>query len=183
MRNLNKDKMYNTVIIDNFFDNPDYIVDYSKSLDYKKSDMRTEGNFWPGERSESIEKYDKDLFNFIVEKILSSYYNFNFEKVLFEGANIYFHRIPSDMALLNSTHNDTGKVLAAVIYLNKDNSIKTGTTICDKNGKSKVIVGNYFNTMVSYDATKLHTPTGYDVSSDFRLTISAFIENIKILEA
>jgi len=173
--------MYNTVINDNFFENPDEVVKFANTLKYHKSDMSTDGNFWPGERTESLNKIDEELFYSIIKKVISSYYNFEYEKVKYDGANVYFHKISKDTDLTNSKHNDVGKELAAVIYLNKENSLKTGTTICDDFSNESIKIGNQYNRMVSYDATKIHTPTGYNVSDEYRLTVTVFIENIVVI--
>ena len=143
--------------------------------------MSTDGNFWPGERTESLNKIDEELFYSIIKKVILSYYNFEYEKVKYDGANVYFHKISTYTDLTNSKHNDVGKELAAVIYLNKENSLNTGTTICDDFGNESIKIGNQYNRMVSYDATKIHTPTGYNVSGEYRLTVTVFIENIVVI--
>ena len=56
--------MYPNLIVDNFFEDPDSIVDLSKNLQYSSSD---DGR-WPGLRSNYLHKIYPRLFDFISTK-------------------------------------------------------------------------------------------------------------------
>ena len=58
-----------TFCIDDFFINPEAIINYSKKLKFYKS----EGNY-PGERTDSLHKVDYDFFLNTTRKIIVSLY-------------------------------------------------------------------------------------------------------------
>ena len=62
--------MYPNLIVDNFFEDPDSIVDLSKNLQYSSSD---DGR-WPGLRSNYLHRIYPRLFDYICQIKLS----FNF---------------------------------------------------------------------------------------------------------
>ena len=51
--------MWPTLIVDNFFDDPDKVINFSKQLNYKRS----EDHHWPGTRSPQLDKVDKPFFD------------------------------------------------------------------------------------------------------------------------
>ena len=58
-------KSYPVTIVDNFFDDPDYVREFALSLAYTSS---SDGR-WPGARSEHIHLLDNNLFNYISRRI------------------------------------------------------------------------------------------------------------------
>ena len=56
---------YPTLIVNNFFENPNKIVEYSKTLEYNRSDWKEKNTEWPGVRTKSINYFHFDLFKFI----------------------------------------------------------------------------------------------------------------------
>ena len=77
---VNVEKFF-PVSVDDFFDNPDIIVRYAKSLP-KKSDP--EGR-WPGKRTELLWKINKQLNDLILLKILKGRAE---EVILLQNQNI-----------------------------------------------------------------------------------------------
>ena len=160
--------MYNTIQVSNFFNKPLELIEYSKTLKFYKSNKTKDDQKWPGVRTKSIHSLNPELFSFVINKVLGYYYSM---KEL-EGADIlarvYFHKSDKKTSVnftkINSIHKDEKNVLAGLIYLNKGNDIKTGTTLYDKD-----------NNMICYDAQKNHSPTSLDCA---RLTIPFFIERI-----
>ena len=59
---------YPTIVVDNFFDNPNEIVEYSKTLDYYKADPTIPHSKWQGKRTESIHKINRQLYDFVISK-------------------------------------------------------------------------------------------------------------------
>ena len=57
-------------VIDNFFSDPDAIVEIASGLEYFSSD---DGR-WPGQRTRSFYEIDNKLYSFLVEKLFSIWY-------------------------------------------------------------------------------------------------------------
>jgi hypothetical protein len=181
MKNLIKKINYPTVIIENFFENPDKVVDYSKKLKFiNHKDWHTKVN-WIGSRSESLHITNKPLFNFIIEKFLSIYYGNNLSNLQYYNSYIYFHKITlqdyKNCSLKNTIHKDIS-TLAAIIYLNKNlHNEETGTSIFNSDKNRLIKISNSYNVLVGYDAKKLHSPT--NIQDENRLTLNVFIGKIK----
>jgi len=171
---------YPTIIVEDFFKNPDLIFDFYKKVKFFKPKNNEN---WPGVRSKPFHKINMNLHKYIMNKIISVYYNYNIQQVFWENANIQFHRIkPSDLKTWNKKqthiHKDENFEIAGVIYLNKNTICKkSGTTIYDKNLKEQVIVSNNFNSLLLYDANKFHGITEFTDLETLRIVI--FINNIK----
>ena len=167
--------MYPTIIKDNFFKNVDEIIDYSKTLEFKKP-LKKEG--WFGLRTESIHKDNYKLFNDIIVGVLKLYCFNNFN---FKNSKVCFTKLRYGDKHKFHYHRDYDNTLAAVIYLSKGD-IDGGTTLFEKKNKKQIIVANTFNSIVVYDANKLH---GYTSLVPFkkkeRLTLNVFIGDIQCL--
>tara|TARA_Y100001951_G_C11139231_1_gene182649 strand:+ start:51 stop:590 length:540 start_codon:yes stop_codon:yes gene_type:complete len=168
-----------TIVVDNFFNDVDKIIKLSKKYKYHPP---TKEDYWAGKRSECLHIKNYDLFVEIILKILSYFYPN--KKLRFSKSAIYFHKIrPKDKGKsqfhIDGDCNipDRHLVLAAVIYLSKG-SIKTGTTIFNKDNKKQILVSNDFNTMVGYDTVKKHGPTTLNIKEE-RLTLNVFISNVE----
>ena len=176
----NKKNYYPTFILENFFENPDDVVNYSKSLEFFKPEKDEN---WPGLGTKSLHLFNETLFNYIVLKILSVYYDFSFHKVKYFDTNVMFHKIRlKDYLNFNkkhtNIHRDNDFELAGVLYLNKKFNEKTGTTIFDDNENEIIKISNNYNTLVCYDAKKIHGVN--NILDDERLSIVIFIGKIEI---
>ena len=121
------------VCIDNFFNNPDKIVRYAKSLPKKSSST---GN-WPGKRTEELWKIDKELSDAILLKILSCYYDLSYQNISWKFGDLNFHEIPTFSKNKNDARNrgwihfdsvDPHEV-AGLIYLTPDIDPDSGTSL------------------------------------------------------
>jgi hypothetical protein len=172
--------MYPTVIVDSFFKEPDSIVEYSKKLKWFKP---KEKDNWPGHRTEALHLINRDLFNFIMDKIISIYYNFKVQEVNYEDVVIKFHKTNKlDIKKWKKKHfrihKDKEEELAGVIYLNKDIVCEeTGTSIYDEKLKKTIKVSNTYNTLLLYDARRFHGVTSFSSLETLRLVI--FIRRLK----
>jgi len=132
-----KSEKFFSVCVDIFFDDPDRIVKYAKSLP-KKSDP--EGN-WPGKRTEVLWKINKELNNAIMLKIFSCYYDLSYQDVSWERADLVFQEIPAFSKNKNDVKNK-GWIhldsydqktfsfeLAGLIYLTPDIDPDAGTSL------------------------------------------------------
>ena len=166
--------MYPTIIVSNFFENPDEIIEYSKIISWHKA---TEKDFWPGYRSDNLFYTNKKLHNEIVKKILKLY--FGNTNCSVDSTNVQFSKINYEDWVQHKhsrIHKDSFE-LAAVIYLNKTNNMQTGTSLYDEQKRPKISVSNCFNTLVCYDGNNYHGAT--DLDKNERLTIVVFIDKIK----
>jgi hypothetical protein len=112
-------------ILDNFFDNPDKIRDYELSLEYEKN---PEGR-WPGVRSKPIHEINPLLFNELCRRVLSIY--FDLEQIssgISWQASIQFQKV--DKSYVSGwVHTDHPSVITAIVYLNKNPNINSGTSM------------------------------------------------------
>lgn len=166
-----------TIIKNNFFENPEEVIKFSKQITWKKPSNQDN---WPGLRSDNLFQINQKLHDDIVEKIVKLY--FNGYKVSIENTTIQFHKITYEDWLLHDKkntriHKDFTD-LAGIIYLNQDtNNFYTGTTIYDKNKNPSIQVSNSFNTLACYDGNVYHGATSLDKNE--RLTIVIFLNKIK----
>ena len=133
---VNVEKFF-PVSVDDFFDNPDIIVRYAKSLP-KKSDP--EGR-WPGKRTELLWKINKQLNDLILLKILKCYYDLDYQSVFWERGNLAFQEISAfsknkndvrNKGWIHSDSDDQKKFpyeLAGLIYLTPDIDPDAGTSL------------------------------------------------------
>jgi len=116
-----KNYLFPTLIVDNFLSDPDQVVEYSKTLDYE-----IDKNYaWPGKRSKPLHEINYNLFNFIGNKILSC---FNVEKIDCTWKAIAQFQSIDNKYISGWTHSDPN-VLTAIIYLNKDYVLDSGTSL------------------------------------------------------
>jgi hypothetical protein len=164
-----------TLIVDNFFNDPDVIINLSNTLEFFEADKK---EFWPGKRSLPLHTVNDKLFNFILSKVLSFYYDFQLESVSWENAYVAFHKMNSKIDL-KDIHKDNSALLAGIIYLNKNGTIDNGTTIYNEDKNKKLILSNTYNTMLSYDANQLHGATSTIMyNNEERLSIVFFIDTL-----
>jgi len=166
-----------TLYINNFFNNPDKVFEYSKTVDYFPPEKNEK---WKGVRSKSFHIINKDLFDNIIKKVLSIYYNFNLEYVEWQNTYVAFHKINEPLNI-NDIHIDSDAVLAGIIYLNKNGDLSNGTTIYN-NKKEILKIANHYNSLLCYDAKQLHGATGHYVKDEERLTIVFFIDILQVRE-
>ena len=115
-----KTKLFPTIIVDDFLDNPDELINFSKNLDF----YYDEKYLWPGIRTRPLYEIDKDLFIFLGNKILYSY-----------GLEKFEYNAEAEFQLVNKNyysgwiHRDSPRVLTSIIYLNKKGNINSGTSL------------------------------------------------------
>tara|TARA_R100000742_G_C4201164_1_gene30233 strand:- start:34 stop:555 length:522 start_codon:yes stop_codon:yes gene_type:complete len=167
--------MLHTIVVDDFFDNVDDIINLSKKLEYHTPKNAN----WPGLRTNSLHDTHYDLFNSVVRKILSYYYPN--KDMHYSDSYVVFSRLKYGDQGKTRFHVDDDTRIAAVIYLS-DGDIEGGTTIFENNNKNKkqIVVGNTFNSMIAYDGNKRHGYTSLLPFNDKeRLTLNVFIGNIQ----
>ena len=121
-------KLFPTLVVDDFLDDPDYVLDLAETVEYNDPDYTNH----PGVASKNkIHELDPKLFDTILKKILGYYWDL-INPIEFR-VDMEFQRIQSkDEGILNKgiIHLDTstGAIAAGVIYLNNNPEKDTGTS-------------------------------------------------------
>tara|TARA_B100000945_G_C20156989_1_gene491309 strand:- start:65 stop:718 length:654 start_codon:yes stop_codon:yes gene_type:complete len=131
-------KLFPTLVVDDFLDDPDYVLDLAKNAEYKFPGHTNH----PGVASKlKIHEIDNDLFDDIIRKILGYYWDLNYPVKY--CIDMEFQRIESkDEGILNKgiIHVDSeGAICAGLIYLNKDAPRDTGTSFYKLKDDSYII--------------------------------------------
>jgi hypothetical protein len=116
--------------IDNFYQNPDEIVKFANSLEFKKTP-----GIYPGLRTELLSTLNPEFFNNFCTKLFSLFYDYNQGAVDWQVQTVFQKIYPffdRNDSILNSgwIHLDSPNHIAAgVVYLNKDTDVKAGTSV------------------------------------------------------
>ena len=120
-------KFFETLCVDNFFDNPDEIRKYALSLEYPE----VPGHY-PGKRSFDLKEINPDFYNAVCKKILSLFFaepvnNYQVEMKF----QVIEHQHPDKNSVFNKgwIHLDDSSSFAGLIYLNPEADLDTGTAI------------------------------------------------------
>ena len=121
-------------IVDNFFEDPDAIVEQALSYKYYNPDI---GN-WPGKRTKQLHAIDNRLFNYFGEKLFHLHFNQAPERWTLQA---HFQKIQPfgddkwDKRNRGWVHQDIDTWFGGIVYLTKDPEPDTGTSIYrPKNG-------------------------------------------------
>ena len=131
------------VIVDNFFDDPEALVDFGKSLPKEDEERQ------PGRRSRTLWEIDSNLCRAIILKIVSCYYDLDYSDFVWGNSILKFQEIPRFSENKNDVINkgwihqdpigDTYQ-LAGLIYLTPDIDPDSGTSLYNlKSTKSNKI--------------------------------------------
>ena len=93
-------KHFFPVVVDDFFNDPEMIVDYGKSL--QKEQMRGQ----PGKRSQSLWEINNLLANAIMLKIMSCYYDLEYTNVYWQTSDMRFQEVPRFSENKNDVRNN-----------------------------------------------------------------------------
>lgn len=121
-------KLFPTIIVDNFLDDPDYVRDRALKMEF----IPTNGTY-PGKRTFSLNEIDSELFNTLSQKFFAVHYDFL--NPVEWNLSVYFQLIePFSNDKQNSfnhgwIHRDYNKILAGVLYLTPDADPDSGTSL------------------------------------------------------
>jgi hypothetical protein len=125
--------IYPTICLDNFFNEPLKVLEFSKTLKFYKD---PEGR-WPGERSKLLHEVDFCFFNNFGLKVMSILYP-NVKNVQFK-CRLSFQKISNKYINNGWVHKDIDHDFTCIVYLSSHK--KCGTSIYD----SKKICSSILN--------------------------------------
>jgi hypothetical protein len=196
--------------IDNFFNDPDEIVEYAKNLEYKQ-------HVYPGGRSDCLSTIDPDFYVWINKKILTLLYPNDKEKLYFKAAT-HFQKVSPGLEYDGWVHSDKAE-FTCIIYLSKQNSCGTSMFVPkqqfyksndqeekhsyfkDPNGyknlellkklkednnekfEESINVNSKYNRMVMFDGSMYHAAQPYLSGEDDRITLISFVYTVQSAHA
>ena len=122
-----------TTVFDNFFDDPDKIVNYANTLEYYNDEFH-----YPAFRTKSLNEIDPFLNEQIIHKIVSTYLSVDYA---FEG-NVCFQKNIEEFKT-GAVHRDLDVDLSCIVYLTK-NSISDGTSFYSLKNDTLYHSSNYY---------------------------------------
>jgi len=127
--------VYPITIIDNFFSDPDKVVEFASQQEY----YRCADGSWPGKRTRPIHELDPNLFNYIGNRIYNTFYS-NINQWFLEARFQLIDPFTEDQYDIRNQgwiHKDTPFYFGGIIFLNKEPDEDTGTSLYrEKNGYS-----------------------------------------------
>ena len=112
-----------TIVVDNFYNDPDLWRDFALSQEFFKGDR---GN-WPGLRTELLHRLNYDLFTVTMKKLLFILKDYGITEV--KELQTGFQLIDSSYGRGWVHDDDPTFQVAGVIYLNKNAPLGSGTTV------------------------------------------------------
>ena len=193
--------MLNTLVIDDYFEEPDQIREIALSKYYRYGNDNDGRSGWRGERTfpirdvcpccnQSINSYSKEdqLILEYSKKIFNDCdKHFNFVKESSDEMSItpYFHitteKTRNSLPYFNQDkfHADPCGPIAGVVYLTPDAPLNSGTSILYAEENQLVNVENKYNRLVAYESNRIHALSDvFGTSSETgRLTLTFFIHS------
>jgi hypothetical protein len=118
--------------VDNFFDDPEEIVKFANSLEYKIGPY----GFWPGKRSDELHINHRQFYNSFMIRLLALFFDFENTKLSWSDVGMYFQKTTAfdntdKNNILNTglIHQDGDYPLVGLVYLTKDADPDSGTSI------------------------------------------------------
>lgn len=147
-------------VLDNFWPDPEFLVNYSKTLEYEGP---SENKHFPGKRAH-IEEQNPELFTVMVNNVISLFFEFTPE--IDWRASLSFQITDSSLGE-GWVHRDDGSLFAFILYLNENPDVESGTSIFDRR---------------IYDSS-IETPESKKIKRDFHRGLTGMDENyLKTLE-
>ena len=199
--------MWPTLIVDNFFDDPQKIINFSKQFKYER-DLE---NQWPGTRTLPMNELNKDFFTWSTRKIMNLFFPMNLEQIKWR-ANQQFHKIPyKTYGKKGWIHRDEDSEFTAIIYLShhtdsgtalykpklvvpkdfyNDKKMKFYKDLQDYSDSEKwrkklnahfekvVDLHSSFNRLVLFDGHQWHGAENFGTEKEDRLTLITFFTGI-----
>lgn len=200
--------IFPTIIVDDFFDDPQKVKSFANKLKYQK---QPEGK-WPGKRTNLLHEIDYSFFNHVHLKILSVLYPNDFRKISY-NATSSFQKVSSKRHIKGWVHKDVKSEVTAIVYLSKHKNcgtslwknksfFDTDSTMFEKRKINKkdfydkneedmidkhnsnfekiLNVDSLFNRLILFDSHHHHSAENFldKDTQEDRLTLVSFIEKI-----
>jgi hypothetical protein len=183
--------MWPTICVDDFFNDPDKVVEISKDLKFESR------QFYPGTRSVGLHQVDANLFNWLSNKIIALLYPNDWENISWFNS-AFFQKVPSGLKNDGWVHQDSSVEFTAIIYLSKNLDI--GTSIYNRknfykeskaygdkgnikfhncNFKETINIKGIYNRLVLFDGASHHAAHINNTGED-RLTLICFFEKLTL---
>tara|TARA_B100001113_G_scaffold295420_1_gene252628 strand:+ start:274 stop:927 length:654 start_codon:yes stop_codon:yes gene_type:complete len=161
--------IYPTMIVDNFFDNPDEVSDYANTLQFNDTE------YIVGKRTDFLHNINRNLYEYTVHKILTILYPYDTIGIKYQ-ADSYFQKSSIDSRYDSWIHTDKCEI-TAMIYLTK--GISEGTnlykrksewlpTVNNTNGKFKHESFKNKKFDKEYEDLKLKTNSDFDLTTNIK---------------
>ena len=113
-----------TTCVDNFFKHPDEVINLADTLDYKPEPK----GMWPGARSPELHLVSPSFKNAVCTKYLKLHLS---APMIGYQCAAHFQKIGAASGGSGEgwVHNDTPHLHTTIIYLNKNENLKSGTSI------------------------------------------------------
>ena len=139
--------LFPTLVVDDFLDNPDYVLDLAENTEYNDPGHTN----YPGVVSKNkIYELDQQLFDTILEKIFGYYWDLN-NPVKF-NVEMEFQKIESNGQGIIHLDTTFGALGAGVIYLNQNAEKDTGTSFYKLLDPSYKIEQQFLDPVARYHA-------------------------------
>tara|TARA_Y100001951_G_scaffold85550_1_gene75545 strand:+ start:130 stop:732 length:603 start_codon:yes stop_codon:yes gene_type:complete len=182
--------LHPSIIVDDFFLDPDAVVDLASKIKYSNETMK--GNrHKPGQRSEMLHENYPIFFNYVNTKILKTIYP---NEDLEYTASTTFQKVSGKLYPDEGWIHKDPDELTAIIYLSKHKSC--GTSLCkrisfeekeveslntNKYFEKTLSVDSKYNRLFLFDSSHWHMSNSFvdkNVKTD-RLTLISFLSSIR----
>lgn len=165
--------MFPVTVIDNFFPDPDKVVEMASNLKFYKTN---EGQ-WPGERTQELSHLNQDFFLSTALKILGTFYESSVESI---DMSMTFQKIKPFEESRNQgwIHRDNGMQLGGLIYLNQSPEPDTGTNIYEETRGYSLVDREVNETKIKHYLG--HKVSDEEYESSYNKMRSQFTETIKV---
>ena len=195
-------------VLDNFFDNPNSIVNWGLSLDYQQDTK----HIYPGKRTEDLKFVHFPFYKHVCDKVLSLFFENKVEydvALKFQSIEKYqgrgwIHQDPTIFTFLIYLHKETPEIdcgttlwslnpnLVSPINSKEDINLLPSITehhknkkitpedqsLQYKNFKKEISIPDKFNRFVAFSSEHFHSANNFDNNSSPRLTLIGFVENL-----
>jgi len=194
------------MVIDDFFENPDEVVNFANSLEYEKDPNHS----WPGYRSKPLYYVNKNFYDLFCYKFFSLFVDVQNDSSIRWESSLFFQKVSNEYGN-GWTHTDVPLQFTAIVYLNKNYTLNSGTSIMakksltvdtpwnqkeefyktgietdatkqskeyiEKQFEESIVVRNRYNRMVAFESHLYHKAQDFDTDEE-RLTLIMFVSKL-----
>ena len=196
-------------VLDNFFDNPNSIVNWGLSLESRYDVNHT----WPGKRTNNLKFVHLPFYKHVCNKVLTLFFenpvefdiDLRFQLIEEYKGKGWIHQDPTVFTFLIYLHKETPEIdcgttlwsldpnLVSPINSEKDLSLFNSRIEHHKNNKftpedqsyhykkfkKEISIPDKFNRLIAFSSEHFHSANNFDNNSSPRLTLIGFVKNLK----